>query len=57
MNKVRDGLRILLEYSDFEIQPAHDQLFCAPLDVSEDHKTILLNLGWFVECDSWSVFT
>lgn len=56
MNNVREGLQILMMYADFELHTGHDQIFCGPLEVRDEHKEMLLACGWFVAEDSWSHF-
>jgi len=61
-----DGMKLITskmtneELDGYEINPAHDQIFCgeyAPDRMSKDEIDQLKKLGWFEDEDAWSIFT
>lgn len=59
-----ESLQIFRKYANsgddyFPMSPMHDQLYAGPdpIVVSEEDKKRLSEIGWFVESDSFCIFT
>jgi len=59
LQKVLRGLIIISKYdADSDFAAEHDQIYCGSeeLEINEEHKKELDELGWFTDEDSWSCF-
>jgi len=64
--EIIEGMKIITskmtdeELDGYEINPAHDQIFCGkykPSRMNTDEIKTLTEYGWFEDHESWSIFT
>lgn len=57
LERIADGIQIILKYGKGEICAEHDQLWIGhSIRVSKEDAKALEDLGWFEDSDSWSHF-
>lgn len=56
--KVVEGLQVLVQYPNGSISAEHDRIWAGPFeeDITTNDKEKLEELGWSIDCDTYSIF-